>query len=152
MNRRFHINQDVVAGLMFMAFGAFFLWFGRRYPLGTALRMGPGYMPMLLGSLLVAIGLIVAGKGALTVGEKLEGWALRPLFLICGAFLLFAWIIEDAGLIVAGILAMVCAAAGSSEFRVREQLILATVAAGASAALFVYGLGLPMKYLPLFRV
>ena len=78
MERRLHINQDVVAGLMFIVFGAFFLFFGRNYPVGTTLRMGPGYLPQVLGWLLVSIGLlIVAGlvfamAGSPPVAERLH--------------------------------------------------------------------------------
>lgn len=152
MDRRFHINQDVVAGLMFMIAGGLFLWFGRDYAVGTALRMGPGYMPRLLGGLLVAIGAVIAGKGTLTMGDALERWALRPLILVCGAFLIFAWTIDALGLVVTAILAMLCAALGGGEFRAREQAVLAVVTAAASAALFIYGLGLPMRYWPEFLV
>lgn len=150
MDRQFHVNQDVVAGLMFMVAGGLFLWFGRNYAVGTALRMGPGYLPMVLGWLLVAIGALIAGKGALIAGERLEGWALRPLILVCAAFLVFAWTIDSLGLLATAILTMICAAAGGMEFRLREQVILAVLSAIACAAIFVYELGLPLRYWPAF--
>jgi hypothetical protein len=150
MDRRVHINQDVVAGLTFIAFGAFFLFFGRNYPIGSTLRMGPGYMPMLLGWSVVGVGAIIAIKGALSAGEKLTGWALRPLILINFAFFAFAWTIESMGLFVTALLAMMVAAVAGEEFKFREQLILALCMAVACAALFIYGLGLPMRYWPTF--
>ena len=72
MKRKIQINQDVLAGLMFAAFGSFFLFFGRNYPVGTALRMGPGYMPQVLGWLLVGIGAFIGVKGALKEGEDVK--------------------------------------------------------------------------------
>ncbi|OZI66712.1 tripartite tricarboxylate transporter permease [Bordetella genomosp. 11] len=49
-------NQDCAAGLMFAAFGAGFAWKALSYPLGTAGRMGPGYLPFWLGVMLVLLG------------------------------------------------------------------------------------------------
>ncbi|MCX7312698.1 MAG: hypothetical protein NTV56_13475 [Alphaproteobacteria bacterium] len=41
-------RADVLSGLLFVAIAAFGLWASRNYPVGTALRMGTGYMPRLL--------------------------------------------------------------------------------------------------------
>ena len=41
-------RADVLSGLLFIAIAAFGLWLSRDYPVGTALRMGTGYMPRLL--------------------------------------------------------------------------------------------------------
>lgn len=150
MERRIHINQDVVAGLMFIVFGAFFLFFGRNYPVGSTLRMGPGYLPMVLGWLLVSIGAFVGGKGALKQGESLARWALRPLILVSGAFLVFAWLIEGFGLFVAATVCMLVSALGGLEFKWREQVLLAIGSAAVCAIGFIYYLGLPMRYWPEF--
>lgn len=148
MERRFHINQDVVAGLMFIFIGTFFLYFGRNYPVGSTLRMGPGYLPNVLGWLLVGIGVLIGGKGVLIRGDELEGWALRPLILVAGAFLVFSQLIERLGLIGAAIAAMLCASAGSQEFRLKEQIIVAVSSACFAAWLFIHMLELPMRYWP----
>jgi hypothetical protein len=34
-----------------------------RYELGSALRMGPGYLPLVLGAVLTGLGLIIVGQG-----------------------------------------------------------------------------------------
>ena len=41
-------HKNVLAGLMFVAIAIFGLWVSRDYPIGTALRMGTGYVPRLL--------------------------------------------------------------------------------------------------------
>ena len=56
-------NKDVWAGLMLIAIGAAAMFFARNYPFGTALRMGPGYFPMLLGGLLILFGLYTLRLG-----------------------------------------------------------------------------------------
>src|SRR5690349_6232346 len=122
--KRFHLNQDVFAGLAFMVFGGFFLYFGREYPVGTTLNMGPGYFPMLLSWLVIGLGALVAIKGVLTKGEKLEGWAVRPSILINATYFVFALIIEDMGLFVTALLISLIAAVAGSQFKLREQVVL----------------------------
>jgi putative tricarboxylic transport membrane protein len=150
MRLRFHWNQDSVAGLMFIAWGAAGLWLARDYPVGSALRMGPGYMPSMLCWLMVILGAVVALKGAAIEGAALERWTFRPLVLICSGFLIFAFLIESAGLPAATIGSMLVGALGSPEFRVREQVILAVCTAAAAVGIFIYGLGLPMDIWPRF--
>ena len=64
-------GKDVLAGLLFMGIAAFGLWVSRGYPVGTASRMGTGYMPRLLLWLLLGLGgsILALGlwKGDLTL-------------------------------------------------------------------------------------
>ena len=51
--------KDFWAGLMFMVFGLFFLgWGATHYQMGTAVRMGPAYFPVVLGGLQAVLGLL----------------------------------------------------------------------------------------------
>jgi len=143
------INQDVLAGLMFAGFGAFFLYFGRNYNIGTTRNMGPGYLPLALGVLLVVIGIFVGVRGTLSgKSESLGRWAFKPLILVAAALLLFAGLIERTGFVIAAIVCMMVAALAGTEFRWREQLIIAVAAAAICAVGFIYFLGLTMRYWP----
>ena len=51
-------HKNVLAGLMFMAIAIFGLWVSRDYPIGTALRMGTGYVPRLLCWALLGLGYV----------------------------------------------------------------------------------------------
>ena len=53
--------RDVVGGLVVAGIGAGFLLFGRELEVGTSFRMGPGYFPLILALLLMALGLALAG-------------------------------------------------------------------------------------------
>src|ERR1700741_1293178 len=55
--------RDLVAGLVFAAFGAAAIHFVREYPLGTAMHMGPGYFPAALGWILIAFGAFLCVRG-----------------------------------------------------------------------------------------
>ena len=145
---RLRLNRDLVAGLMFIAWGAAGLWIASDYPRGTALRMGPGYMPVLLCCGLVLLGGVIAIKGLLTTGVSLTVWHLRPLILVLAAIVTFALLIETAGLAIATIAIVLIGAAGGLEFRWREALALALGLAAGAVGLFVYGLKLPMPLWP----
>ncbi len=56
-------RPDLLAGGTFMAVGLAFAVASSRYELGSPLQMGPGYYPLVLGVLLVALGAGVAVEG-----------------------------------------------------------------------------------------
>jgi putative tricarboxylic transport membrane protein len=148
MRIRFHINQDSVAGSMFVIVGLSALYLGRNYAVGTSLRMGPGYMPNLLSWLLIIFGAGIFLKGAAIEGRALDVWHLRPLGLIVFGTLAFSFLIEKAGLPIAAIVTVLVGALGGREFRFKEVVILALGLAIACSGLFIYGLGLPMDIWP----
>lgn len=144
MRLRFHLNQDFAAGVMFALFGIAGLWVGRNYPVGTSLRMGPGYMPWMLCWLLILFGAGIATKGALVPGTPLDRWYLRPLVLVSAGLLTFAALIENIGLPGAVVGTVIIGAIGGQQFRIVEVIPLAIGLALGSVAIFIYGLGLPM--------
>ena len=62
MKPAFLANKDFWAGLMLIAVGALAVVLARDYPLGTVMRMGPGYFPVALGALLVLFGIYVLAR------------------------------------------------------------------------------------------
>jgi Tripartite tricarboxylate transporter TctB family len=56
-------RRDVLAGLMFVGVALFGLWLSRDYPIGTALRMGTGYVPRLLCWILLGLGVVELVQG-----------------------------------------------------------------------------------------
>src|SRR5258707_5311098 len=56
-------RRDVLAGLLFVGVALLGLWLSRDYPIGTALRMGTGYVPRLLCWALHGRGVIILGQG-----------------------------------------------------------------------------------------
>jgi hypothetical protein len=93
------INQkDVVAGLMLAGIAIAGLWLNQDHTLGTARRMGPGYMPMLTFWLLLGLGGIIFLAGLFNGPDKLERWAMRELLLVLAALCVFGLILEKAGL------------------------------------------------------
>jgi hypothetical protein len=142
------IGQDVGAGLLFAGFGAVGLYLARDYPVGTALRMEPGYVPRLLCWGMIGIGALIAVRGALVGSVEIARWHWRPLLFVLGALIAFRYLIEPAGLLVATFVTVVMAAFGSREVQIRGTLLLAAGLAIGAAALFIFALGLPMNLWP----
>lgn len=140
--------KDFFAGLIFLFFGGLAAWVARDYPLGSAVRMGPGYFPLVVGVLLALLGLVACGKGLLIKGERIEPARLRPLLLILGAVGIFAAAIETAGIVISTILVVAVGAAASAESRTREVLLLLVFLLVLAVGVFTYALGLPFKLMP----
>jgi len=69
MTRHFS-RRDLLAGGVFVAFGLAFALGARTYEVGTALQMGPGYFPLVLGGLLVLLGLVIVAQGFVAGGDE----------------------------------------------------------------------------------
>jgi uncharacterized membrane protein len=136
-------NRDFWAGTMLIASGAAAVIVARDYSFGTALRMGPGYFPSVLGGLLVLFGLYLMAQG-LRSNEKIEGnWSLRAVVVLPLSLVLFGILMEYAGFVPALMVLVVGSAAAGSEFNLLEALLLAVGLTVFAVALFIYGLGLP---------
>ena len=68
--------RDVLAGLIFIGFGLAFGNASAGYPIGTALRMGPGYFPLVLAGCLGLLGAAIVANGLF---GKAEDEALGPV-------------------------------------------------------------------------
>ena len=74
--------RDLLAGLLFAAFGVVALVISRAYEIGAASRMGPGYFPRMLGLLLVVLGAALALRGFWPSSEAQPRWRWRPLLVV----------------------------------------------------------------------
>jgi hypothetical protein len=147
MQLEFRNNKDVWAGLMLIGTGAATILIARDYVFGTALRMGPGYFPSVLGGLLVLFGLYLVGAG-LRRRELIEGsWSLRALIVLPLSLVVFGLLMENAGFVPALMVLIVGSSAAGSEFRLVETLLLAVGLTAFAVVLFIWGLGLPYPLL-----
>ncbi|HQR21486.1 MAG TPA: tripartite tricarboxylate transporter TctB family protein [Burkholderiaceae bacterium] len=144
--------KDFWSGVMFTAFGAFFIFFARDYDMGTAARMGPAFFPTALGALLALLGILIAVKGltAETKDGAVAPFRFKPLVLVLGAVIAFGLLLRPAGLLVALAALVIVSSLGSEEFRLRDVLILTVVLAVLVLIVFIYGLGMTVPVLPAF--
>ena len=147
MQVHIHNNRDVWAGLMLLGTGAAALWIARDYQFGTALRMGPGYFPSVLGGVLALFGFYLVIKGLRTKEPIEGGWSLRALVILPLSLVLFGVLMERAGFVPALATLIVAAAAAGRDFKLGEVALLAVVLTAACIAVFIWGLGLPYRLL-----
>ena len=80
-------------GGLFIAFGLLAIIVARDYPMGSAMRMGPGYFPTYIGIALVAFGAWIAVDGFRKEGERIGSFPWRAIVLLSVGFSTFAWLI-----------------------------------------------------------
>jgi len=136
-------NKDFLAGVMLIATGAASILIARGYPFGSTTRMGPGYFPSMLGAILVLFGIYVMATG-LRRGEKIEvHCSLRALIVLPLSLVAFGVLMTYAGFIPALAVLTFGSACAGREFKFVEVLLLTLILTGLSAAVFIWGLGLP---------
>jgi len=134
---------DVLAGGVFVLIGGAFVVGSLSYELGTPLRMGPGYFPLLVGAILGALGVGIVLKG-LIAGEVIEFGTIpwRAIALIVLAVLFFGFTVRRLGFVPTSAVTALLTALASSRVR---PLMAVAIAAGltvASTLIFVVGLQL----------
>jgi putative tricarboxylic transport membrane protein len=137
--------KDLLAGLLFVAFGVAFLVVAQNYEPGSARRMGPGYFPVVLSLVLIGIGLATMARAWLVPGEPVRDVAGKALALVTAAIVLFGLLVQGAGLGVAVMALAIMSALASRRFSPLPTLALALGLAAFSILVFVQGLGLQFR-------
>ncbi|GHC78785.1 tripartite tricarboxylate transporter TctB family protein [Limoniibacter endophyticus] len=139
-------RHNLYAGAIFVAFGAYFALEAMRYELGTAFRMGPGYMPVVLGIVLAILGLLVAGsgvaktmQGAEVVEDNPPAWL--PILIICGVILFFGLTIRGLGFVPVVLISSFAVAMASKLNSLLFSILLAIVVTLICLVVFIIGLG-----------
>jgi hypothetical protein len=145
MNFDWRNNRDFFAGLFYILLGALGMFMARDYPFGSALRMGPGYFPSVLGGMMIAFGVAVMMMGVKNNEKMKPHWSFRALFVLPLSTVVFGVMMEEAGFIPALLVLIPLSAAAGREFKVVEVALLTTGLTILSTLLFIKGLGLPYE-------
>ena len=94
-------QEDFWSGVMFIGFGIAAIVIARDYPMGSAMRMGPGYFPTLIGGGLIFLGAVIAATGFRIKGEGIAPFPWRAIVLLSAAFGFFAWSMTTLGFVPA---------------------------------------------------
>ena len=143
MNFEWRNNRDFFAGLLYIVIGALGMFIARDYPFGSALRMGPGYFPSVLGGMMIAFGAAVMMMGIKNNEKMKPYWSFRALIVLPLATVVFGFMMEEAGFIPALLVLIPLSAAAGREFKVVEVALLTIGLTILSTLLFIKGLGLP---------
>lgn len=140
-------NMDFLAGLLMIVIGGGAFYMALDFPFGSALRMGPGYFPRVLSTILMLFGVFVMIRGLMS-GESIKGrWGFKPLAYIVVSLLAFGFIMERWGLFPALAALFFIASAANHFYKVVEVTILFVAMTAFAWVVFIYLLGLPY---PLF--
>ena len=141
-------SKDFLAGLLFLAIGTGAIVVARDYPFGTAMRMGSGYFPTVLGGILVLFGTFLMARGTRLLERSSLAWGWWPLACIVASMVLFGFLMPRLGLVPALVALFFVSALGGREFRFKEVLALTAVMTAFAVAVFVYVLKLPFQLFP----
>jgi putative tricarboxylic transport membrane protein len=146
-------RKNVLAGLMFIAIAALGLWLSRDYPIGTALRMGTGYVPRLLCWILMGLGAAILVQGLRekdTRPERISWRQLMPIVVVTTSLVAFALAIEQLGLVLSILLLVGIGAIAARDIKIWELLLAVVVLIALSYAIFILGLGLTIPVWPVW--
>jgi len=141
---RIRSPQDLGAAVVFVVIGLAGAYFGRDLAFGTAGRMGPGYFPIILSWIIVAVGVVLGLRALRIEGPRIEPVQLRPIMVIIAAVLMFGFLINAVGLAVAAVLLTILAAYARRDVNLAEAALLGIGLAAFSVVVFVYGLSQPL--------
>jgi hypothetical protein len=136
-----------------MASGAFFAAVGLLYgsiawqtlDVGSALEMGPGYFPIILSGLLIALGVAIAVRGLSSEQQSRFGvvpW--RGVILLSLATITFAAFFDDLGMLPGVFITTFLAALSSPKIRILRAVMISFCIAVFCTAVFSYGIQLPV--------
>jgi hypothetical protein len=136
--------KDLAAGLMFAAIGLFFTlstWF--TLPVGRAFSMGPGYFPLVLGTVLIALGAAICLSGINSPAEAFGRVSWRGLSLVMGSIIFFGVAVRGLGFGPTLFISVLMASLSSGRLRWRTAIVVSLVLTVFCVGTFIYALGLP---------
>ncbi len=135
--------KDILSGLIFVVLGGAFGLAATGYEFGTALRMGPGYFPIVLAVVLVGLGGAILFKGLFASVEDRDlgivSW--RAVALVSGAVIFFGATVRGLGLAPALFVTAFVTSLASIENSVLRAGIIAAALTVFCVLIFSVGLG-----------
>jgi putative tricarboxylic transport membrane protein len=141
---KIHSIKDLLAGLIYIFFGASAILIAREYNMGTAFKMGPAFFPTVLSMLLVGVGAISIIRAFILPGTPIGAISIKGLLLVTISVVVFGLVVRGAGLAIALPLLLFISAAASVKFRWQTTLVIAVGLTLFCVLVFLKGLGIPL--------
>ena len=141
------LSKDLLAGLIFIGFGLAFGNASFNYDIGTALRMGPGYFPLVLSGIIIFLGVIILVQSFFAEPDEtpIGGVPWLALLLIIGALVFFGVTVRGLGLVPSLFITSFLSASASRQTSWLGAFAIAAFLTVISVVIFVWGLGLPLR-------
>jgi len=145
-------KQNFWSGVMFIIIGLAFAWKSTEYSMGTAARMGPGYFPFWLGIIMAMLGALILLAALTPKSQKTEvaRFDFKIVAIITASVVVFAFILQPAGLVVSMFVLVIISALASHEFTWKVTIANAIFLTVLCYMAFVVGLKLVFPIWPAF--
>jgi hypothetical protein len=140
-------GRDFIGGLTMICVALLFIWFGRELNVGNSFQMGPGYFPVMLSLLLIAIGALIVLRSIVVHAEESEPetWNWMAFALVILGPVGFGLALSGLGLAPTMFLLIVGVAAASRYANWRHSILLGLFLSVCSVLLFTRLLALPVS-------
>ncbi|MCK8778771.1 tripartite tricarboxylate transporter TctB family protein [Rhizobium sp. NTR19] len=143
-----HFQADHAVGILFVAIGGIAVYLGFDYGFGDMSEMGPGALPVLLGTVLFLFGIALivqttlanAGSSGTSIMPREE---VRPFLAVLAALLAFGLLIDHVGLLPSVLALIGIGWLADKRSRLKELPILVTAIVAIIIGIFYFGLGIP---------
>lgn len=141
------VDTNLASGIMFVVIGLGALIISLMdYQIGTLRQMGPGFFPIIIGSALVVLGLVLVVQALRSdVKTWIEGVNLRSFMPILAGIFAFGILIQPFGLIIALSAMTLIGMFAIKEIRLIELPVIVALQCVLGVGIFVYALGMPLK-------
>lgn len=138
--------RDILAGVLVCIVGLFFALVGTNYSFGTAARMGPGYMPVVLGWVLFVLGLLILIPAFFRGGDRINVHWDSLLASTC-SLIAFAFTLNVLGVFLSTVIAVLIASMPKRmNFGIRG--VIAVAIAVITSLIFIAGLDMTVSLFP----
>lgn len=136
------LKRDATAAVVIAGFGTFTtLYSYLHYPTGTVTRMGAGMFPIVLGSVLILMGILIFVKAMLVEGQYFS-IDLREAAFVLSSLALFGVLVGGFGIVPAIVALVVVSSAAARPFSLVRSLMLAAVITLGIVLIFIVAMDL----------
>lgn len=135
---------QVCAALLLGLLGLYVIVQGSGYDMGSLRRMGPGFFPVMIGSVLVLFAVLLVLEVWHSEKER-NFWIPRPILTITAGFVAFAALLERAGLVPATVALVLLVSLAEKPVRPVAAVATAVGLSVLGVLVFIYGFGIPVS-------
>lgn len=131
-------KADTWAGAATIVLALAVVYMSFEYGLGRGGRIGPGYVPLVVGLLMLALGVLMVARAGRSPDPVDTDIAWRQVGLVTAGIVAFALVLDRAGLMVAIMTTVLIAGPAAYGNTLLSTLVSGVILAAFSWALFVY--------------
>lgn len=140
--------RTLLGGVVTVLLGVATLLKARSYPMGSVLRMGPGFFPTLIAGLITLLGVLLVIRAMGARPSEPPDFQWRPVLMIPGGIALFALLLERVGLAAATVALVFVSSLAEPVFRPLRSVVLSIAILAMIYVVFILILHMPIAVLP----